>query len=127
MPATTRSPTPLSTGSRLPGDHRLIHLGGTVDNHAVGRNAGPRADQDDVAGAKLGQGNGLHPVAVDTLGVIREECGQGAQRALRLADRAHLLPVTEEHDRHQQRPAPTRNRDRRSPRNVVATLVMKAT
>lgn len=52
-----------------------------------------RVDVADRHGARL--------IAVDQFGLVRDPHDQCGKRASRLADRFHLLPVPEQHDRHQ--------------------------
>ena len=45
-------------------------------------------------------------VAVDELGLVGQQRGECGERVLGLADRLHLLPVAEQHDRHQRSQLP---------------------
>jgi hypothetical protein len=74
------------------------------DDPAVGRNAAAGPNQHHVADEKLRDRYQLGLSGrVDTFGVVREQLGERGERALCLSDRAHLEPVTEQHDRHQRR------------------------
>ena len=102
VPATTRSPTAFGDRPRLAGDHRLVELGVAVDDLAVGRHPATGTDQHDVADAQLGRpARSRDPSPSITLGVVGEQLGERGERASRLADRLHLLPVAEQHDRDQ--------------------------
>ena len=87
---------------RLAGDHRLVELGGPVDDHAVGRHASAGTDEHDVADGELARpGPSRTPSSVTTLGLVGQERREGVEGAARLADRPHLEPVAEQHDRDQ--------------------------
>ena len=74
---------------------------------AVGRDPRAGPDQHAVAG---GQGADRHQldraVGRDALGFVGQQRSQRGEGALRLPDRLHLLPVPEQHDRHEQRQLP---------------------
>ena len=106
VPATTRSPATLGDRLGLAGDHRLVELGLAVDDRAVGRDPAAGPHQHDVADAQLVDRHRADVVAVDDLGVVGQQLGQRRERAAGLADRLHLLPVPEQHDRHQRRQLP---------------------
>ena len=58
-------------------------------------------------GAQLGQRHRLdRAVGVDPLGLVGQQRGQRVERARRLAERAHLQPVAEQHDHDQERQLP---------------------
>ena len=102
VPATTRSPTVAGDRPGLAGDHRLVQLRGAVDDPAVGGHPGAGADQHDVADPQVGDRDRLdRRRRVDPLGVVGQQRRERGQRALGLADRLHLLPVAEQHDRDQ--------------------------
>ena len=86
----------------LAGDHRLVELGRAVDDRrrrpGPGRRRGPARRRRPRSSAS---GDGADVVAVDDLGVVGQQLGQRGQGAAGLADRLHLLPVAEQHDRHQ--------------------------
>lgn len=47
-------PHSANDGARLPGDHRLVHVGGTVDDAAVGGHAASGTNNDDIADPQVG-------------------------------------------------------------------------
>ena len=91
----------LAHRSRLTRDHRLVELGPTVHDRAVRRNAAARSDQHHVADRQRVQRHGADVVTVHHLGLVGQQLGQGGEGVAGLADRLHLLPVPEQHDRHQ--------------------------
>ncbi len=93
-------------GLGLAGDHRLVELRAAIHNPSVGRNAGAGADQDGIAGLQLVQGHGFGAVLGHLLRLIGQQFGQRIQRAGGRAQGAHLHPVAQEHDDHQQRQLP---------------------
>ena len=90
----------------LAGDHRLVDIGGTVDDDAIGRHPSARADEDHVADRECIERDRLGSIGGDAFGRVREEGGQRREGPLRLGDRAHLQPVPEEHDRDEGRQLP---------------------
>ena len=71
----------------------------------ISPSAGTRAarpDQDDIARRQLRDRHRLDRPVPKALGLIGKQLGERLQRAARLADRAHLQPVAEQHD-HDQR------------------------
>ena len=96
----------LGDAAGLAGDHRLVDVGGAVDDHAVGRDARAGSDEHDVADREVRDRDLLGAGRRDPLGRVRQQRRQGGERALRLRDRAHLEPVAEQHDRDQGRQLP---------------------
>ena len=95
----TRAP---GDGSGLAGDHRLVHVGATVDDPAVRGDAAAGADDHDIADPQVGRRHGHDPVAVHAFGLVGQERGEGVQGGGGLREGAHLEPVAEEHDHDQQ-------------------------
>ncbi len=94
-------------GPGLPGDHRLVELGGPLGDLTVGGRPAPGSDQHHVAPPQGVDGNGLDlAVGPDPVGLIREQGGQGRQGVLGLAQGLHLLPVAQQHDRDQRSQLP---------------------
>ena len=95
----------------LAGDHRLVEFRLAVDDPAVGRYPPAGSHQNHVADLQLVDPHRAHIVAVEDLGVVGQQFGQRGEGATGLADRFHLLPVTEQHDRHQRRQLPPELQD----------------
>ena len=92
----------LGDGLGFAGDHRLIELRRSFNDLTIGGDPSAGADQHDVAGAQVVEGHRFHgAVGSDPLGLVWEQCSQGSQGVLGLAEGPHLLPVPEQHDRHQ--------------------------
>jgi hypothetical protein len=83
---------------RFARDHRLVDIRGPIVDDPVGGDAGPGPDQDDVADRERSEGNRLGSVAGHSLGDVGQQLGQGGEGPPRLGDRAHLEPVTKQHD-----------------------------
>ena len=92
--------------TRFAGNHGLVDIGVALEDDAVGRDASPRTNQNDVVRSQLGERNGLRPLLRHALGSIREQLGESREGTARLVDRAHLEPMAEEHDRDQRRQLP---------------------
>ena len=106
----------------LAGDHRLVQLGGALDDLPVRRDPGAGAHQHDVTDGEVVERDRLDlTVGTDPLGLVREERGEGGERVLRLTERLHLLPVAEQHDRDEQRQLPPEVAGRTSPARWPAT------
>ena len=92
----------------LAGDHRLVELRRALDDLAVGRHPGAGADQHDVTDAQVvdRRPSRRSPSGSDPLGLVGQQRGERGEGVLGLAERLHLLPVAEQHDRHQQRQLP---------------------
>ena len=86
----------------LTGNHGLIEFRRAVNDDAVRRDPRAGTDQDDIANPQGRDGHRLDLGVRHALGLVWQERRQCTERALRLADGAHLLPVPEEHDGHQQ-------------------------
>ncbi len=101
VPATTRSPGPLATGLDSP---VIIDSSSSAAPSTIVPSAGtrpPARTSTTSPTPELGERDRAHVVAVDDLGLVGQQLGQRRQRAAGLADRLHLLPVAEQHDRHQ--------------------------
>ena len=84
---------------RLTGDHRLVDIRMPFRHLTVGGNACARADEDEIAMLERGDRHSLgHVTVVDALGGVGHELRQLVERTGSLAHRAHLEPVTEQHD-----------------------------
>ena len=100
-------PVALRDGSRLAGDHRLVELGFTVDDHTVGGHPRAGAYEYDVAEPQFGERNRLDIIGLgDSLGYVGQQLGERGERPLGLTDGLHLQPVAEQHDDHEQREFP---------------------
>ena len=106
MPAVTSSPSAPGHGPRLARDHRLVELGATGDDLAVGGHAGARPHEHDVADPQLADRDAVDGAIADALCLVRQQLGERADRAAGLAERLHLLPVPEQHDHDQRRQLP---------------------
>jgi hypothetical protein len=85
----------------LTGDHRLVHLGLAVLDHAVDGDLRPGPHQHQVADRDL-RGGHLHLLpAAQHNRPRRREIQQGADRVTGSAPSAHLKPVPEQHERRQ--------------------------
>ena len=107
MPATTWSPGSFGTGRDSPViiDSSTSAAPSTTSPSAGTRRA--RADEHDVADRKRRRAATVSmPLVRDPLGAVRQQLGEGGERAARLGDRAHLEPVAEQHDRDQRRELP---------------------
>ncbi len=93
-------------GLGLTGDHRLVDLGAALDDRAVGGNTCAGSDQHDVADLQFRRRNRADRVAVDEVGLVGQQRGERSERVLCLPDRLHLLPVAEQHDRHERSELP---------------------
>ena len=91
---------------RLTGDHRLVHAGAAVDDYAVGRHGRAGPHDHDIADLKIRRGDLHYFVAVDLLGLVGQKCGERIQGRGGLGEGAHLDPVPQQHDDHQQRQFP---------------------
>ena len=106
MPATTRSPVPLATGLDSP---VIIDSSSSASPSTISPSAGTRPPARTSTTSPTCSSSTAHRadvVAVDDLGVVGQQLGERGERAPGLADRLHLLPVTEQHDRHQRRQLP---------------------
>ena len=92
----------LGDGSRLPGDHRLVQFGGALFDDAVGGYSAAGPHEDDVTDCQRVEGDVADVVSLDQFGVVGEQLGEDRDGAAGLADRLHLLPVAEQHDRDEQ-------------------------
>ena len=90
----------------LPRDHRLVERGLPVHDRPVRRHPPAGANQDEIAWSELGDRDRVGHVAVDHLGLVRQERGERLERARGLSERPHLLPVAEEHHVDQERELP---------------------
>ena len=91
----------------LAGDHRLVELGLAVDDRPVGRHPTAGADQHDVAEPAASAIDTERTSSPSTTSASSgSSSAKAAERATGLADRLHLLPVAEQHDRHQRRQLP---------------------
>ena len=97
---------PVAGRPRLPRDHRLVERGVPVHDRPVRRHPPAGADQDQVARLELGDRDRVGHVAVDHLGLVRQERGERLERTRGLSERLHLLPVAEEHHVDQERELP---------------------
>ena len=61
---------------------------------------------DDVPALQLSGRNRDHTVTIDLLRLVRQQCRQGIQCGGSLCEGAHLKPVTQQHDDHQEREFP---------------------
>ena len=86
---------------RLTGHHRLVHLRVARGDDPVGRDPGPRPDQNEVTDGERGDRDGFGHIVDYPLRLVGEELGQGGEGTTGLTDRSHLHPVAEEHDRDQ--------------------------
>ena len=82
-------------------DHRLVHLCSAVGDRAVGRHPATGAHEHDITAGQLAEPDGAEGIAIDDLGLVGQQLGEGCERAAGLPDGLHLLPVSEQHDRHQ--------------------------
>ena len=102
VPATTGSPSERSTGRDSPVmvDSSISAVPCTMTPSAGTRP--PTADQHHIAGAEVVEGDrdGL-AVGIEALGLVGQQGRERGERALGLADRLHLLPVAQQHDRDQ--------------------------
>ena len=89
----------LGDGARLARDHRLVDVGLTVLDAAVGGDPAAGSHEHEVADRQRRDGHALDLVADDPLGRVGQQLGERRERAARLGDRAHLQPVAEQHDR----------------------------
>src|SRR6266567_1690318 len=105
VPAMTLPPAPFAT-VRFAGDHRLINVGGTVDDGAIRWNTGSGPDKDNVAHLQLRNWNRLSLASPYTFGSVREERGECIERAASLGNGPHLQPMAENHDGDQRREFP---------------------
>ena len=101
------SPTVLATGRDSP---VIIDSSSSASPSMIRPSAGTRAPdrtntRSPAARASIGTSS-IAPSAVDPLGLVRQECSERGERTVRLTDRLHLLPVPEQHDRHEQRELP---------------------
>ena len=101
VPAMTVVADPLGDGTGLARDHRLVHVGGAVDDLAIGRDPRSWADEHDIVHPQRAGRHLLRAICNDSLGGVRQQSREGRERALRLRDRSHLEPVAEQHDRDQ--------------------------
>jgi hypothetical protein len=93
-------------GAGLAGDHRLVHRGVALDDRAVGRDPPAGSDEHEVSRLEIGDGHAVRHRAVEHLGLVGEERGEGFERARGLPEGPHLLPVTEQHHVDQERELP---------------------
>jgi hypothetical protein len=91
---------------RLSCERGLVNVGLAIDDLTVGGDAAARSHEHDVALSQLGDGYLFDPVTGDPVGRVGQELRQLRQRAFRTPDRAHLDPVTEQHDVHERRELP---------------------
>ncbi len=92
-------PRRLPDRPRLARNHRFVDVGLAARHLAVGRHAGPRSDQQHVAGAQLADGHFLgDAVRTFALRGVWHELGERVERARGLPHAAHFEPVTEQHD-----------------------------
>ncbi len=98
VPAVTASPTVFVTARGLAGDHRLVERRSAVEDATVRRHGRPRSHEDRVADPEVGGSDRDGRRALDALGGVGEECGEGIEGGSRLREGAHLEPVAEEHD-----------------------------
>ena len=103
VPATTRSPARLGDRARLAGDHRLVELGLALDDHAVGRDTAAGPHEHDVAERERRRVATVStlPSASTRSASSGSSSARAASADLGLAERLHLLPVAEQHDRDQ--------------------------
>ena len=93
--------------ARLAGDHRLIELGFAFDDLAVSGDSAASSHEHHVTDGEIRESYGLEgAIVADPLGVVGDQLGERGERAPRLADRLHLLPVPQQHDRDQSRELP---------------------
>ena len=91
----TASPACLGTGRGLARDHRLVDVGVPVDDLSVGRHSGAGPDEHDVVDLQGADRHLLGAIGGHPLGRVRQQRGEGRERALGLGDRAHLEPVAQ--------------------------------
>ena len=101
VPAMTLSPGPLRDCPGLARNHRLVNIGGPLDNCAIRRNALSGPHKDNVPQLQLRERNGLDLVSGYTFGRVWEQCGECVERATSLGNGSHFQPMTEDHDRNQ--------------------------
>ena len=103
VPATTRSPTSLATGFDSP---VIIDSSSSAEPSTISPSAGTRAPERTSTTSptpQLVERDRLHlSVGADPLGLVGQQRGERGEGVLGLAERLHLLPVAEQHDRHQQ-------------------------
>ena len=97
----TLSPTCFGDGAGLAGDHRLVHVGGSRDDQAIGRDPRTGSDEHDIVHLQCADRHFLGAIGRHPLGGVRQQSREGRERALCLRDRPHLEPVPEQHDRDQ--------------------------
>ena len=107
VPATTRSPTSLATGFDSP---VIIDSSSSADPSTISPSAGTRAPERTSTTSPTRRSSSAMvstcPSGADPLGLIGQQRGERGEGVLGLAERLHLLPVAEQHDRHQQRQLP---------------------
>ena len=101
VPAMTLPPCPFRDRPGLAGNHRLVNIGGALDDRAIRRNASSGPDKDNVVHFQLRNWNGLSLGSVYTFGSVWEECGERIERATSLGNGSHFEPMAEDHDRDQ--------------------------
>src|SRR5712671_725335 len=83
---------------RLAGNHRLVNIGGPLGDCAIRRNPGSGPYKDNVADAQLREWNRLSVRTAYTFGSVREQRGEGIERAASLGNGSHFQPMAEDHD-----------------------------
>ena len=109
VPATTRVAHAAAHGPGFAGHHRLVHLGGTVDDDSVGGHAAAGPHDHDVVDPQFGGCHRLDAVAAvsyDAFRLVGQQRRQRVQRRRGLRQRPHLDPVAQQHDHDQQRELP---------------------
>ena len=68
----------LATTDRLgfTSDHRLVHIGHSLNDAAIGGNSPARSNEDDVADFQVGWRNADDLITLNTLGFIGQQCGE---------------------------------------------------
>ncbi len=70
VPAVTGSPDAAGNGPGFAGHHGLVHVGASIDDLAVGRDAAAGSHYNDIADVQVGRRDGDGAVAVDLLGFV---------------------------------------------------------